>query len=93
MFESVVRVELDEMVSWWIGTRHDFRISTGKMGKYFKKYLPTPYWEMYRTTYSDANHDNFWDYVFTAYRLFRTLAKEVADALSFSYPAKGTMPT
>jgi aminoglycoside 6-adenylyltransferase len=93
MFESVVRVELDEMVSWWIGTRHDFRISTGKMGKYFKKYLPTPYWEMYRTTYSDANHDNFWDSVFTAYRLFRTLAKEVADALSFSYPAKGTMPT
>ena len=87
MFESVVRVELDEMVSWWIGTRRDFRVSTGKMGKYFKKYLPTPYWEMYRATYSDANHDNFWDSVFAACRLFRTLAKEVADALSFPYPA------
>lgn len=87
MFESVVRVNLDEMVSWWIGRKHDFRVSTGKMGKYFKKYLPKPYWDMYQATYSDGNYDNFWNSVFIACKLFRTLAKEVAKAFSFTYPA------
>ncbi len=42
MFEFPVRTALDQMVSCWIGSNHDFQISTGKMGKYFKKYLISP---------------------------------------------------
>lgn len=87
MFEHYVRAALDDMVSWWIGTRHDFRISAGKMGKYFKKLLPAAYWEIYKQTYSDSSREHFWDAVFTACELFRTLAREVAAQLSFTYPA------
>ncbi|CAG9613823.1 Aminoglycoside 6-adenylyltransferase [Bacillus rhizoplanae] len=43
MFEHVIRVRLNEMVSWWVGIKNDFQVSTGKMGKYFKKYLPESY--------------------------------------------------
>ncbi|WHY87175.1 aminoglycoside 6-adenylyltransferase [Neobacillus novalis] len=86
MFENVIRTRLDEMVSWWIGINHDFQVSTGKMGKYFKKYLPEPYWEMYEKTYSDNDYDNFWDAIFTTCELFRSLAKGVADNLLFAYP-------
>lgn len=87
MFEQVIRPRLNEMVSWWVGTRHDFSVSTGKMGKYFKKYLPLSYWELYEKTYADSGYDNVWEAVFTASELFRLLANEVAELLNFSYPA------
>jgi aminoglycoside 6-adenylyltransferase len=60
MFENTIRASLDEMVSWWIGTKHNFQVSTGKMGKYFKKYLSKSYWEMCKETYSDGNYGNMW---------------------------------
>ncbi|MBS4174796.1 aminoglycoside 6-adenylyltransferase [Bacillus sp. FJAT-49736] len=85
MFEYIIRGELDKMVSWWIGTKTDFQVSAGKMGKYFKKYLPAAYWDMYEKTYSDHDYDNFWDSIFIACELFRTLAKDVADYFSYSY--------
>ncbi|WP_112180396.1 aminoglycoside 6-adenylyltransferase [Paraliobacillus zengyii] len=86
MFEYTTRASLDEMVSWWIGTRYNFQVSTGKMGKYFKNYLPEPYLEMYVNTYSDSNYKNFWDSIILTCELFRTLAVDVADNLSFTYP-------
>ncbi|WP_066070436.1 aminoglycoside 6-adenylyltransferase [Neobacillus soli] len=86
MFENVIRTKLDEMVSWWIGIKHDFQVSTGKMGKYFKKYLPEPYWEMYEKTYSGNDYENFWASIFATCELFRSLAKVVADNLLFTYP-------
>ncbi|HFK1749273.1 aminoglycoside adenylyltransferase [Bacillus thuringiensis] len=86
MFEYVIRGRLDQMVSWWIGIKHEFQVSTGKMGKYFKSYLPESYWEMYEKTYSDNNYENFWDSIFVTCELFRTLAEDVADNLLFTYP-------
>lgn len=73
------------MVSWWIGTKCDFRVSTGKMGKYFKKYLPKSYWEMYKGTYSDGNYENMWNSIFVNCELFRTLARDVAEYFLFTY--------
>jgi len=86
MFESVIRVRLDEMVSWWIGIKHDFQVSTGKMGKYLKKYLPESFWVLYKETYSDYHYNNFWNSIFVTCELFRTLAQDVAEHLMFTYP-------
>ncbi|WP_159888596.1 aminoglycoside 6-adenylyltransferase [Paenibacillus puerhi] len=86
MFEQTTRVSLDKMVSWWIGTKHNFQISIGKFGKYYKKYLPEPYWEMYKGTYSDSNYNNVWDSIFTTCELFRVLAKDVAEKFLYIYP-------
>lgn len=86
MFENIVRPRLDEMVSWWIGMKHDFQISTGKMGKHFKRYLPESYWSMYKETYSDSDYENIWNSIFIACELFRIIAKEIADKLLFTYP-------
>ncbi|WP_108670348.1 aminoglycoside 6-adenylyltransferase [Peribacillus acanthi] len=86
MFEQVIRGHLDEIVSWWVGIRYDFQISTGKMGKNFQKYLPEPYWSLYAGTYSNSDYENFWDSIFIACQLFQVLAIETAEELSFSYP-------
>lgn len=91
MFEQVIRARLDEMVSWWIGSKHDFQVSPGKLGKYFKSYLPDQYWEMYKETYSDHDYENFWNSIFVACELFRELAQDVARSLSYTYPIKDDM--
>lgn len=87
MFKYTTRESLDEMVNWWIGIEYDFQVSTGKMGKYFKKFLPESYWEMYQKTYSDGSYENMWDSLFITCELFRALARDVAESLSFTYPA------
>ncbi|AYA75815.1 aminoglycoside adenylyltransferase [Bacillus sp. Y1] len=86
MFELVIRSELHQMVDWWIGCQHNFKISPGKFGKYYKKHLPTCYWEMYRKTYCDSEYEHMWESLFTACELFRILAADVGEELSVEYP-------
>lgn len=85
MFEETTRASLNEMVSWWIGSKNDFNISTGKLGKYYKTYLPASYWEIYKRTYSGADYDDFWNSMSITCELFRALSKEVAEQFSFTY--------
>ncbi len=86
MFELTMRDALDNVVSWWIGIQTDFQVSPGKLGKYFKNYLPDPYWKMYEQTYSDAGYESMWESIFVTCELFRVLAKEVAAHFNFTYP-------
>ncbi|GAQ17295.1 aminoglycoside 6-adenylyltransferase [Oceanobacillus picturae] len=86
MFELTMRDALDNVVSWWIGIQTDFQVSPGKLGKYFKDYLPDRYWKMYEKTYSDADYENMWESIFVTCELFRVLAKEVAAHFNFIYP-------
>lgn len=86
MFEYVIRARLDEMVSWWIGSNHDFQVSVGKMGKYYPKFLPEELWSMYKETYSDCNIDNFWESIFVTCDMFRIISTDVARYLSCTYP-------
>lgn len=86
MFGSVMRPEIEKMVAWWIGVRYGFETNAGKMGKYFKNYLPTEYWNLYKKTYSGADYDDFWGSLFSACELFRVMGREVADSMDFSYP-------
>lgn len=86
MFIYTIRDALDKMVSWWIGMQHNFELSAGKLGKYFKNYLPEHFWRMYEQTYADSNSDNMWEAMFKACELFRILAQDVANHCNFIYP-------
>ena len=46
MYERTIRKPLDKMVSWQIGMKYNFHVSSGKFGKNFKKYLPKNYWHV-----------------------------------------------
>ena len=45
MMLNFVREMLITMLEWYVGMNHDFMVSTGKCGKYFKKYLPENIYE------------------------------------------------
>jgi len=68
-----------------VGTKQDFQVSVGKMGKYTKTYLPASYWQMYEQTYSNSDDEKMWASVFAACALFRLLAREVAGHLGYVY--------
>ena len=81
----IVRNELHDMIDWYIGTRHGFDISTGKDGKYFKRYLSEELYEQYRETYSGSDSKEIWESVFKMCDLFHNLALHVAKVFNFTY--------
>jgi len=76
---------LNQIIEWYIGIKNDFSVSSGKMGKYFKKYLPSMIYEQYMKTYSDSDYNNLWTAVFTACDLFRNIALQIADYFGYIY--------
>jgi len=85
MYNVVVRDMLVKMLEWYIGICTDFAVSAGKLGKYFKRYLPQEIYARYAQTYSDSDYNHLWSAIFTACELFRTVASRVAEHLAFVY--------
>jgi len=85
MLNCVVRSELHDMINYYIGVQHGFNISTGKQGKYFKKYLTPELYKKYADTYSGSNYADIWAAVDTMCDLFHTLAVAVARHFGFNY--------
>jgi aminoglycoside 6-adenylyltransferase len=83
MLNDVVRRELHDMI--YIGTKHGFNLSTGKDGKYFKKYLPPELYIQYCATYSGNDYADIWASVDVMCNLFHTLAVTVAEHFGFTY--------
>lgn len=85
MLNCVVRAELHDMIDYYIGVQHGFNISTGKEGKYFKKYLPPELYAQYAGTYAGSIYTDIWAAVDTMCDLFHTLALTVAAHFGFTY--------
>ena len=88
MYEQIVRSEFNSMISWYIGVLTDFSVSVGKMGKYFKRYLPEHIYRMIKETYSDGNYDHMWKSVFIAIECFELVATDVGHYLNIPYNQK-----
>ena len=80
-----VRDMLIKMLSWYVGTKHNFSVSVGKSGKYFKKFLPPEIYEKFTKTYSDASYEHIWAAAFEMLYLFGNVARNVAEQLDFVY--------
>ncbi|MCI9420785.1 MAG: aminoglycoside 6-adenylyltransferase [Eubacterium sp.] len=80
-----VRDMLILMLTWYVGVHHDFSVSVGKNGKYFKKFLPKRYYQSFLKTYPDADDGHMWEAAFEMLSLFGETAREVAGELCFGY--------
>ncbi len=80
-----VRDMLNQMTDWYIGMTHDFKVSAGKMGKNYKRYLPEDLYEQYAATYSDSDPVHIREAVYMGCELFRRMAKSVAERFGFVY--------
>jgi aminoglycoside 6-adenylyltransferase len=85
MYNTIVRDMLHKMLEWHIGIEHDFSVSAGKNGKYFKRLLPQEIYAKYALTYSDSDYENFWEAVYIICGLFHEVAIKVAGFLDVEY--------
>ena len=85
MYHEVVLQELHNMLEWYIGAHNDFSVSAGKMGKYFKRYLPERLYLQYCGVYSSCNADDMWRSIIVAGDLFHETAFAVARRCGFTY--------
>lgn len=84
--ESVVRVQLLTMLSWYVGTMRGFRFSIGKHNKYLFHYLSEREGTRLRKTYRMDSIANCWNALEEAAALFREVSLKVALARGFTYP-------
>lgn len=85
MLHSETHHELYDMINFYIGVQHGFDISTGKNGKYFKKYLPPEIYKQYTATFSGSDYADIWASIDVMCGLFHTLAVAVAAHFGFTY--------
>lgn len=85
-YNTLVRDMLEVMLDWYIGICTDYSVSSGKLNKYLKKYLPEDFYEAYVKTYTDGDYECFWSAIDIACALFRKTALLVAEYFGFSYP-------
>ena len=84
MYHTVVREELHNMIDWYIGTTNAFSVSAGKMGKYYRRYLPEQLYQQYCDTYSNAVSDDIWKSLLVMCDLVHALTQQVASFLGVS---------
>lgn len=84
---DIARNEVDQAVSWHIGMNNGFKVSSGKLGKYFEKYLDDDLWNAYLSTFPSGSYESIWKSLFNACDLFRLVAIEIAHRFSFCYPS------
>ena len=85
-YHTLVRNMLETMLDWYIGTYTNYSVSSGKLNKYLKKYLPSQLYEAYVSTYTDGDYEHFWEAIARACKLFRETALLVAEHLEVTYP-------
>lgn len=85
MLNTCVRDMLVRMLSWYIGAERDFGVSVGKLGKYFKRYLPCDVYERYISTYAAADADSMWSAAYGMVSLFGDAARRTASSLGYEY--------
>ena len=84
-YNEFIRLTLDQMIDWYIGTLTDFSVSTGKRGKYYKNYLPRELYALYAKSYPDSNYTNFWNAIYSSCDLFKIIALHVGNYFGYTY--------
>lgn len=85
MYNVIVRENMTQLIDWYIGINHDFSVSVGMSGKYYKKYLPENIYALFLKTYSGSDYHDLWTAVFNTCELVRIIAPSIGKHLGFTY--------
>lgn len=86
MMDEYVREQLMKMLDWYVGMKTDFKVSSGKGGKYLEQYLEPELWQMLLDTYVGSSYEQSWQALFKMCELFRITALRVAQHFGYEYP-------
>lgn len=87
MLDNIIRFSyLETIIEWHIGLENNWKITTNKHGRFFKRYLDAETWIELEKTFAGSKTEENWKALFTTAKLFGRLAKVIADTLDYSYP-------
>ncbi len=86
VLDGLMRRQLMDMLTWYVGVRTNFQVSVGYLGKNIGSYVSGDLWQLLECTYSDAHPRNIWRSLFAMNDLFRRVAQPTAGALELPYP-------
>ena len=85
MLDFNVRPMLKQILNWQIGAAHDFQISVGKNGKYYRQLLPTAVYQRFLATYATGDVAAVWSAVTVMCDLFQEVAGQLSQQLNLTY--------
>ena len=85
---GILHKKIYNLIRWYIGSKYNFEVNTGSMGRNFKKYLSIEEWRMLERTYCGPCVESNIRSLLTMFDLVKYLGVEVAEALDFIYPHK-----
>lgn len=88
MAEQVVKEQLIKLLTWYAGSKANYKKPIGKHGKYLEKYLEPELWHKFTQTYVDADYQRMWDALFIQGKLFNQIAKKISAHFSYIYNEK-----
>ncbi|MFA7560946.1 MAG: aminoglycoside 6-adenylyltransferase [Candidatus Izemoplasmatales bacterium] len=83
---NIIREELENIIDWWIGEKHNYKIAVGKGKSRYKDLLNNNLFEMYKNTYPGLEKKSLWDSTICAIKLFDLLANHLAIMHNYDYP-------
>ncbi|MDE7039051.1 MAG: aminoglycoside 6-adenylyltransferase [Lachnospiraceae bacterium] len=85
MANSIVRKQLEQMLSWKAGIRTGFAVSVGKSAKYLYRWLDSDEYQRYLDTYFKGVAKDAWEAVLLMCEMFDQTARELACAFGYAY--------
>lgn len=85
MYDVYVKQQYYRMLDWMLAVRHDGAISSGKMGKFYKKYLTAEEYALLEKSFPGRDYDSFWDAIDSLIELFLHAAHYIAGELHFTF--------
>lgn len=76
------------LLEWYIASEHDWKITTNKFGRLFKKYLTPEMWEKTEQTFSGSSIEDNWNALFAMADLVSETGTQLSQKLGYSYPAR-----
>lgn len=83
--EQYVRDAFMQIMGWYAGYKHDYKIVLGKARHDLKIYLSADEWERLEKTYPDYREENIWNSLFIMGDLFKEKALLLSENLGADY--------
>ncbi len=84
----ILHEKINPLLSWYVASKHDFKVNVGLYNRYIKQYLSKEEWMMLKDTYSNTDKDEVYNALMASFDLVRYLGLRVAEKLDFDYPIK-----
>lgn len=87
--ENIIRTNyLIPLIEWYIANQHDWKITTNKFGRLFKRYLTPNMWQQIEKTFSGGNMNDNWNALFAMADLVTEIGNELSKKMNYKYPTK-----